>query len=202
MIETGARSERRRVIIGTAECPSCLVNQGRHSAREEPAKVITVLRRLAELPAAVSPENFSWSWPGQAAVVTSLGVSARFRTLIRNVARSEGLARRPLTVHDTPWHGSKGWQIRDPAEQQVPIKQSGKNPIKRSLMSMMERFPVIGKGELKRERETTLDAWLNSSFPWVNNFRDIYIQHSLNLWGLGITPDPGGKKSSLILESK
>ena len=135
---------------------------------------------------------------GIAVVVTTHGVSARFRTLIRNVtAGTEGLERDPswpLTVHDTPWHGSKGWQMRGPGRTTGSHQAIGKESNKKILDVYDGGLLVIGKRELKRE--TTLDAWLNSNFPWVNNFRDIYIQHSLILWGLGITPDTGGKKSS------
>ena len=135
---------------------------------------------------------------GIAVVVTTHGVSARFRTLIRNVtAGTEGLERDPswpLTVHDTPWHGSKGWQMRGPGRTTGSHQAIGKESNKKILDVNDGGLLVIGKRELKRE--TTLDAWLNSNFPWVNNFRDIYIQHSLILWGLGITPDTG------ILEAK
>ena len=135
---------------------------------------------------------------GIAVVVTTHGVSARFRTLIRNVtAGTEGLERDPswpLTVHDTPWHGSKGWQMRGPGRTTGSHQAIGKESNKKILDVNDGGLLVIGKREWKRE--TTLDAWLNSNFPWVNNFRDIYIQHSLILWGLGITPDTRGKKSS------
>ena len=65
-------------------------------------------------------------------------VSARFRTLSRNAA-AESRARTLLSQITDQRLDKYG----DPAIQQLPIKQAGKNPIKGLLMSMIERLLVI-----------------------------------------------------------
>ena len=117
----GQSSERPsvRAVSSTKDVTQRLdsVSRSKAAREREPAKVIawrvrSVLWRITELTAAVSSEFLMVSdqaGRGIAVVVTTHGVSARFRILIRNVAaKSEGLERReaeaswPLTVHDTP----------------------------------------------------------------------------------------------------
>ena len=115
----GQSSERPsvRAVSSTKDVTQRLdsVSRSKAAREREPAKVIawrvwSVLWRIriTEL-TAVSSEFLMVSdqaGRGIAVVVTTHGVSARFRTLIRNVtAGTEGLERDPswpLTVHDTP----------------------------------------------------------------------------------------------------
>ena len=113
----GQSSERPsvRAVSSTKDVTQRLdsVSRSKAAREREPAKVIawrvrSVLWRITEL-TVVSSEFLMVSdqaGRGIAVVVTTHGVSARFRTLIRNVTTgTEGLERDPswpLTVHDTP----------------------------------------------------------------------------------------------------
>ena len=172
MIETGAKSQER-LVIGTAELS---VSQGRYSVRDYTlcswawaglGGGASESNRLLEPHSGAGcclsteflmvPDQRPGGYRGSGHHSQSDGVSARFRTLIRNAAaRSEGLEREEVILPG-PWHGSRGWQIRGPGRTTDSHQAIGKESNKKVL--------DVNDGEVPGDRKERIEEGVRERPP-------------------------------------